>query len=85
MHITNSERSQQLQEEADLLESAAAAQERVRAAAAALEQERAQADILEQQAAALRERLRPEPLRDDNTVDGDDDRSEAAAITHLHS
>jgi len=85
LRITNSERSQQLQEESDLLKSAAAAQERVRAAAAALEQERALADILEQQAAALRERLRPEPLRDDNTVDGDDDRSEAAAIAHLHS
>ena len=41
LRITNSERSQQLQEESDLLKSAAAAQERVRAAATALDQERA--------------------------------------------
>jgi hypothetical protein len=57
-HSTNTERSKQLQTEADLLKSAAATQDRVRAAADALEKERAQADALEQQAAALRDRLR---------------------------
>jgi hypothetical protein len=55
---SNTERSKQLQTEADLLKSAAATQDRVRAAADALEKERAQADALEQQAAALRDRLR---------------------------
>ena len=66
---------------------AAAAQECVRAAAAALDQERAHADALEQQAAALRERLRPDQLRDDSTVDDDDlsITSEAEAIARLHS
>ncbi|XP_066384861.1 uncharacterized protein [Miscanthus floridulus] len=48
LHSTNTERSQQLQTEADLLKSAAAAQDRVRAAADALEKERAQDDALEQ-------------------------------------
>jgi hypothetical protein len=65
LHLTNTERSKQLQEEAALLKSAADAQERVRAAADALEKERAQADALELQAAALRDRLRdtpPKPL-----------------------
>jgi hypothetical protein len=86
LRSTNAERSQQLQEEAALLKSAAAAQERVRAAAAALDQERAQADALEQQAAALRARLRADSDRDDATQDGDArSSSEAAAITHLHS
>lgn len=84
---SNAERSQQLQQEADLLKSAAAAQERVRTAAAALDQERAQADALEQQAAALRNRLRAELLKDDDVHDDDarSGHSEAAAIAHLHS
>jgi len=83
----NSARSKQLEEETTLLKSAAAAQDRVRAAAAALDQERAQADALEQQAAALRERLRGDSLRDDSTVNGDDFsvNSEAEAIARLHS
>jgi len=80
---SNAERSQQLQQEADLLKSAAA-QERVRTVAAALDQERAQANALEQQAAALRNRLRAELLKDDDVRD-DDAHSEAAAIAHLHS
>ena len=87
LRSSNTERSTQLQTEAELLKSAAAAQERVRVAATALEQERAQADALEQQAAALRDRLRAESLRDDDSHD-DDDRSiisEAAAVAHLHS
>ena len=41
LHSTNTDRSQQLQMEADLLKSAAAAQDRVRAATDALEKERA--------------------------------------------
>jgi len=81
---SNAEHSQQLQQEADLLKSAAAAQECVCTAAAALDQERAQADALEQQAAALRNRLRAELLKDDDVRD-DDAHSEAAAIAHLHS
>ena len=81
---SNAEHSQQLQQEADLLKSTAAAQERVRTAAAALDQERAQADALEQQAAALRNRLRAELLKDDDVRD-DDAHSEATAIAHLHS
>jgi hypothetical protein len=87
LRSTNAERDQQLQEEAALLKSAAAAQERVRATAAALDQERAQADALEQQAADLRARLRADSDRDDATQDGDarSFSSEAAAITHLHS
>ena len=88
LRSSNMERSLQLQAEADLLKSAAAAQDRVRAAADALEKERAQADLLEQQAADLRERLRPEPRRDDDHHEEDDARSfssEAAAVTHLHS
>ncbi|XP_066342989.1 uncharacterized protein [Miscanthus floridulus] len=87
LHSTNTERSQQLQTEADLLKSAAAAQDRVRAAADALEKERAQADALEQQAAALRDRLRTDSLHDDDSQDGDDHSisSDAAAIAHLHS
>ena len=87
LQSSNAERSQLLQEEADLLKSAAAAQERVRAAAAALDTERAQADALERQASALRDRLRAKSLRDD-TFEDDDTRSvtsEAAAIAHLHS
>ena len=88
LRTTNEERSLQIQAEADLLKSAAAAQERVRAAAAALDKERAQADALEQQAAALRDRLRTDSQRDDDSLDDDDVRSvtsEAAAIAHLHS
>ena len=87
LRSSNTERSTQLQTEGELLKSAAAAQERIRVAATALEQERAQADALEQQAAALRDRLRAESLRDDDSHD-DDDRSiisEAAAVAHLHS
>jgi small-conductance mechanosensitive channel len=81
---SNAERSQQLQQEANLLKSAAAAaQERVRTAAAALDQEHAQADALEQQAATLRNRLRAELLKDDD--DARSGHSEAAAIAHLHS
>ena len=41
LHSTNTDRSQQLQTEADLLKSTAAAQDRVRAATDALEKERA--------------------------------------------
>jgi hypothetical protein len=86
LRSSNIERSQQLQEEADLLKSAAAAQERVRAAAAALDEERAQADALAQQAADLRAR-RLVSFRDDTTMDGDDHTisSDAAALTHLHN
>jgi hypothetical protein len=87
LRSTNTERSQQLREDADL-KSAAAAQERVCAAAAAFEKERAQADALEQHAAALRDRLRAESHRDDNSHDDDYDHSidlEATAIAHLHS
>jgi hypothetical protein len=81
LRSTNTERSQQLQAEVDLLKSAASAQEHVRAVADALEKEHAQADALEQQAAALLERLRVDPPHDDNHfID-----PEAAAITHLHS
>ena len=83
LRTTNEERSLQIQAEADLLKSAAAAQERVRAAAAALDKERAQADALEQQAAALRDRLRTDSQRDDDDVRSVT--SEAAAIAHLHS
>jgi len=88
LRTSNAERSQQLQEEADLLKSADATQERVHAAAAALDSERAQADALEQQASALRDRLRADPLRDNDSLDDDDTRSissEAVAIAHLHS
>ena len=83
----NTERAVQLQKEADLLKSAAAAQERVRAAADALSKERAQADALEAQAAAIRERLRLEAIHDDEAHDDDEHSvsSEAAAIAHLHS
>ena len=70
LHSTNTDRSQQLQTEADLLKSAAAAQDRVRAAADALEKERAQANALEQQAAALRDRLRTDSLHDDDSQYG---------------
>jgi len=87
LHSTNTDRSQQLQTEADLLKSAAAAQDRVRAAADALEKERAQADALEQQAAALRDRLRTDSFHDDGSQDGGDHSfsSDAATIAHLHS
>ena len=87
LRSSNTERSSQLHEEAELLKSAAAAQERVRLAAAALEAERAQADALEQQASALRERIRAEALRDDAPSDDDVDSvaSEAEAIARLHS
>jgi len=83
----NTERAVQLQKEADLLKSAAAAQERVRAAADALSKERAQADALEAQAAAIRERLRLEAIHDNEAHDDDEHSvsSEAAAIAHLHS
>jgi len=83
---SNQARSAQLKEEADLLKSAAAAVERVRAAAAALDLEREQADLLEQQAAALRARLHPEHHRDDD-LEGDADSiaTETAAVAHLHS
>ena len=83
---SNTERSLELQAEADLLKNAAAAQERVRLAAAALDKERAQADALEQQAATLRDRIRSESHRDDDYDDNTRSlSSEAAAIAHLHS
>ena len=85
---SNAEHSQALQVEADLLKSAAAAQDRVHAAAKALDKEHAQADLLEQQAAALGDRLRAEFAHDDEPHDDDDVRSftsEATAIVHLHS
>ena len=83
---SNQAHSAQLKEEADLLKSAAAAQERVRAAAAALDLEREQADLLEQQAAALRARLHPEHHRDDDSEgDADSIATETAAVAHLHS
>jgi hypothetical protein len=83
---SNQARSAQLKEEADLLTSAAAAQERVRAAAAALDLEREQADLLEQQTAALRARLHPEhPHDDDSEGDGHFISTETAAVAHLHS
>ena len=85
---SNAKRSQQLQEEADLLKSVAAAQEHVCVAAAALDQERAQAAALEQQAADLRARLHPDSGTDDDALPDDDGlsaSSEAAAIAHLHS
>ena len=87
LHSSNSERSLELQAEADILKKAAAAQERVRLAAAALDTERAQADLLEQQAAALRARLRGGSPTDD-TLDDEDAHSvssEAAAVARLHS
>jgi len=84
LRSTNTERSQQLEEEAALLKSAAAAQERVRVAAVALDKERVEADTLEQQAATLRDSLWTE-LLDDNAEDDDvhSASSEAAAIAHL--
>jgi len=85
---TNTERCQQLKEEATLLKSAATAPERVRAVAAALDKERAETDTLEQQAAALRDRLRTEHPDDDAAPEDDDAHyasSEAAAIAHLQS
>ncbi|XP_066333438.1 uncharacterized protein [Miscanthus floridulus] len=83
---SNQARSAQLKEEADLLKSAAAAQEWVRAAAVALDLEREQADLLEQQAAALRARLHPEHHRDDDSEgDADSISAATAAVAHLHS
>jgi hypothetical protein len=88
LHSTNTERSKQLQADAELLTSAADALERVRAAADTLKQERAQADALERQAAELRDRLRDHP-RDDDDASQDDDAlsatANAAAVAHLHS
>jgi hypothetical protein len=43
LHTSEDERSQQLQEEADLINAVAAAQERIHAAASTLDEERAQA------------------------------------------
>jgi hypothetical protein len=92
LRSTNVERSQQLQDDAALLKSAADAQERVRAAADALEQERAQAHTLEQRTAALRSRHRTVSNRDDDAPGDefvDDDThsltSDAAAVARLHS
>jgi len=86
LRSSNSERSNQLHDEAELLKSVASAQERVRLAAAALEAERAQAAALEHQASALRERLRAEALHDDAPYDDDiDSTSEAEAVARLHS
>jgi hypothetical protein len=64
LRSTNAERSQQLQDDATLLKSAADAQGR--GAADTLEQERAQAFALEQRATALRTRHRPVSNRDDD-------------------
>ncbi|XP_039852395.1 uncharacterized protein LOC120711059 [Panicum virgatum] len=92
LRSTNAERGQQLQEDADLLKSAAAAQERVRGGADALEQEHAQALNQEQRAAALRVRHRSTGPRDDeprnDDFPDDDDHSltsDAAAVARLHS
>ena len=85
LHSVNTTRSEQLCREAELLTSAAAAQEHV-CAAAALEAERVQADALEQEVAALRDRLRTKSHRDD--TNDDDDRSVssyAAAIAQIHT
>jgi hypothetical protein len=84
---TNAERRQQLQEDADLLEAAAAAQDRVRAAADAFDHERAKAYLLEQRAAALRGRPRDTSPRDDDSQDDDAHSltSDAAAIARLHN
>jgi hypothetical protein len=88
LESTNTERNKQLLEEAELLKSAAAAQDRVRAAADTLNLERAQADTLEQKAAALGECLRPQDLGDGAYQDDDDDRSifsDAANVARLHN
>jgi hypothetical protein len=87
LHSTNTECSQQLQTEDDLLKSAAATQDRMRATADALEKEHAQANALEQQAAALRERLRTGSFHNDDSQAGDNHTiySDATAIAHLHS
>lgn len=78
LHTTDVERSLQIQAEAGLLKSAAAAQ-----AATTLDKERAQVDALEQQAATLRDRLRTDSQRDDDDVGSVT--SEATDIAHLHS
>jgi hypothetical protein len=81
VHADNVGRRQQLQEEIDLLKTAAAAQECVRAATATLAQERALADALELQAGALRDRIRAEALRDDDVHSA---YSEIEVVAHLH-
>jgi len=86
LRSTNSERSQQLEEAATILKSAADAQERVRAAADALDKERAAADALEQQAAALRTRVCTEfPDADADAEDTYSASSETEAVARLHS
>ncbi|XP_066323302.1 separase-like [Miscanthus floridulus] len=84
LRSTNSERSQQLEEAATILKSAADAQEHVRAAADALDKERAAADALEQQAMALRTRVRTE-FPDADAEDTYSASSETEAVTRLHS
>jgi hypothetical protein len=88
LRSTNAERGNQLLEDVELLKSAAAAQDRVRAAANALVQERAEAYVLEQRAAALRGRSHPTGPRDDDSQADEDDSSltsDVAAISRLHS
>jgi small-conductance mechanosensitive channel len=87
LRSVNTERSLQLQEDADLLKSAAAAQDRVRAAVDALAKERAEASAFEQRAAALRVHHRDSGVQDADSLD-DDDRSltsDATAIVRLHN
>jgi hypothetical protein len=88
LRSTNAERGQQLLDAAELLKSAAAAQDRVRAVADALEKERAEAFVLQQRVAALRRRPRDHGPHDDDSQAKDDDSSlvsDDAAIARLHS
>jgi hypothetical protein len=85
LESTDTKHSKQLMEEAALLKSAVAAQERVRAAAAALELERAQADTLELKAVTLRDRLRSPNPGDATSLDDDHSFSDAAAVARLHN
>jgi hypothetical protein len=85
---SNTERSKQLKEEADLLQAVAAAQEHVGAAVDALAQERTRADTLEQKDAALRTCLHPSDPDDADSQDDDDDHStfsNAATVARLHN